>query len=156
MGGRGIPRQELLIYVLDVAHELDRFPHSGQICIIRPEEVLFVGKSVQIAEESVVETDRSGDVTMFVPLYSPPEVFEGRLHPTAQQYALAIVYQLMLTGTPPFNGRTAAQLTAQHIRLAPDVSSLPPMDRPIVSRALNKAPVDRYRNCVEFARALPQ
>ena len=43
----------------------------------------------------------------------------------SDQYSLAIVYQELLTGQRPFNGKNAAQLAQQHMNEEPELRSLP-------------------------------
>src|SRR5262249_12200552 len=72
------------------------------------------------------------------------------------QYSLAIVYQELLTGQRPFSGNNVRQLILQHLQAAPNLSSLPPEDRPIIARALAKVPDQRFPNCREMVRLLRQ
>src|SRR5262249_2332463 len=88
------------------------------------------------------------------PLYAAPELFLGSVSHSADQYSLAIVYQQLLTGTNPFQGRNSRQLMVQHVRGTPDLGSLPLSDRPHIARALSKAPADRFPSCSEFVDAL--
>src|SRR5262249_50118261 len=64
------------------------------------------------------------------------------------------VYQELLTGTLPFNGKNVRQLLFQHTREEPKLDPLPEHDRPIVARALNKDPDKRFKSCMEFVLAL--
>jgi Tubulin like len=88
------------------------------------------------------------------PTYAAPEMFSGKFSSYSDQYGLAIVYQEMLTGTRPFRGRTAAQLSEQHLRAYPTLSALAVPDQAIVGRALSKNPNDRFPSCGEMVRAL--
>jgi len=88
------------------------------------------------------------------PVYSPPELFDGKPNQHSDQYSLAIVYQEMLTGHRPFQGRTAAQLAAQHLHSPPDVSVLSLADQAIVARAISKHPLRRFAGCREFIKQL--
>src|SRR5262249_22645056 len=72
----------------------------------------------------------------------------------SDQYSLALVYAELLTGSFPYPGQTSPQLILQHVTAAPDLSQLPPGDRPAVARALAKQPAQRFASCSEFARAL--
>src|SRR5690606_36232318 len=63
-------------------------------------------------------------------------------------------YQVMLTGVPPFAGRTIAQLTAQHLSSKPDLSALSTADQAVVARALSKNPNARFPTCREFVDRL--
>src|SRR5262249_47242224 len=60
------------------------------------------------------------------------------------------------TGTRPFNGSNTRQRLMQHINGTPDLSALPPADKPIVAQALAKRPDDRWPSCSEMIRALRQ
>ena len=72
------------------------------------------------------------------PTYAAPEMFDGRPGRFSDQYSLAIVYQELLTGTLPFGGRTTAQLATEHLHKAPNLETLPAVERPIVAKALAK------------------
>ena len=80
--------------------------------------------------------------------------FAARPSPHSDQYSLAIVYQEMLTGTLPFAGGNAAELTLQHLNDEPELSALSSSDRYAVSRALAKDSQHRYNNCRDFIDAL--
>ncbi|MFK7820669.1 MAG: tubulin-like doman-containing protein [Planctomycetaceae bacterium] len=158
-GLRGIPRDELLGYLRDTADALDFMfeEHGLQHLDIKPENLLVQGKHVKVGDFGLakdVSVTNMSIVGGFTPLYAPPEIFEGQPSPSSDQYSLAIVYQTMLTGVPPFSGRTAAQLTAQHLRSTPDLSSLQPVDRPVIARALSKNPSARFPNCRQFVDEL--
>src|SRR5262249_38579489 len=88
------------------------------------------------------------------PLYAPPEVLTGRPSRYSDQYSLAIVFQEMLTGHTPFEGRNSAQLAAQHLHSIPSVSSLPIADQAVISRALSKKPEVRFPSCRDLIESL--
>ena len=83
-----------------------------------------------------------------------PEVLRGQPGSRSDQYSLALVYQELLTGTFPYDGKTPQQLMMHHIATKPNLGSLPPGDRPIVRRALSKKPEERYSSCLGFVQAL--
>ncbi|QDU37489.1 Tubulin-like protein [Maioricimonas rarisocia] len=154
-GHKGIPRDELMVYLRDAADALDFMfeQHGLQHLDIKPENLLVQGDHVKVGDFGLAKDIRHTAVSLvggFTPLYAPPELFEGEPNRTSDQYSLAIVYQVMLTGVPPFAGRTAAQLTAQHLRNTPDLSALQPVDRPVIARALSKNPLARFQNCRQF------
>jgi hypothetical protein len=60
----------------------------------------------------------------------------------------------MLTGTLPFVGSSAAELTLLHLNNEPDLMLLTAADRYAVSRALAKDPQHRYATCREFVDGL--
>jgi hypothetical protein len=158
-GKRGIPQAELLAYLKDAADALDFMcdTHGLQHLDIKPGNLLIQGGHLKIADfgliRDVTQTQQSM-IAGFTPMYAPPELFDGKPCRFSDQYSLAIVYQTMLTGIPPFSGRTAAQLASQHLRSQPDLSPMSPSERPAISRALSKNPNARFPTCREFVEAL--
>ncbi len=96
----------------------------------------------------------SGILGGVTPLYAPPETFSGSISGRSDQYSLAIVYQELLTGQRPFNGKNARALAQQHMNEEPELRALPEGERPVVARALSKDPAKRFPNCLAFVRAL--
>jgi serine/threonine protein kinase len=158
-GLNGIPRNELLGYLRDAADALDfmRDTHALQHLDIKPENLLLLAGHVKVADFGLVKDVRQSQASLvggMTPLYAAPEVFRGTPSPHSDQYSLAIVYQEMLTGTLPFAGGNAAELTLQHLNDEPELTALSATDRYVVSRALAKDPQHRYNNCREFIDAL--
>lgn len=158
-GQRGVSRDELLCYLRDAADALDFMfeEHGLQHLDIKPENLLLQGVHAKVGDFGLTKTvgaARHSQVKGFTPMYSPPELFDGCPDRGSDQYSLAIVYQTMLTGIPPFNGRTPSQLMAQHLKSSPDLSSLPPSDRAVVARALSKNPRTRFTSCRQFIEEL--
>lgn len=155
----GIPRDELLSYLRDAADALDFMSatHSLQHLDIKPENLLILSGHVKVADFGLVKDVRQSQASLvggMTPLYAAPEVFRGTPSRQSDQYSLAIVYQEMLTGTLPFAGESAAELTLHHLNDAPDIGALSGSDRYAVSRALAKDPQHRYATCREFVDAL--
>ena len=158
-GQKGIPRDQLLGYLRDAADALDFMhqEHGLQHLDIKPGNLLIQGGHVKVADFGLIKDIRQTNVSMiggFTPLYAPPELFEGQPNRASDQYSLAILYQVMLTGIPPFGGRTAAQLMAQHLSSKPDLTVLTPSDRSAVARALSKNAAARFPSCREFVDRL--
>lgn len=158
-GKRGVPQSELLVYMNDAAEALDFMcdAHGLQHLDVKPGNLLIQGGHLKVADFGLLRDVRQTQQSViagFTPMYAPPELFDGKPGRFSDQYSLAIVYQTMLTGVPPFNGRTAAQLASQHLRSQPDLSPLSPSERPAVARALSKNPTARFRTCREFVEAL--
>lgn len=156
----GIPRDELLVYMKDAAEALDCLTerHSLQHLDIKPENLLVVGDHVKVGDFGLVKELATRTLNSMMggmtPLYSAPEVFDDNPSPRSDQYSLAIVYQHMLTGHPPFPGRTPAQLAKQHTQAEPLLQSLNDGDRQVVRKALAKRPEQRFNSCREFVAAL--
>ena len=155
----GIPREELLGYMRDTADALDFLYESQHLqhLDVKPENLLLLSRHIKVADFGLAKHVDEVDGSMvggLTPLYAPPEMFDGRPNRHSDQYSLAIVFQHMLTGEPPFGGRTTAQLAAQHLRSKPIVSPLPEADQAAVTRALAKNPEKRFSCCRAFVDSL--
>jgi len=158
-GGHGIPRRELLRYMHDAAEALDfmtaqfRLQHMD----IKPSNLFLMGGRLKIGDFGLVREvcQLSGASTGGLsPAYAAPESFTSEVSLYADQYGLAIVYQEMLTGVRPFRGRTALQLSEQHLHAPPNLASLPSGEQAIIGRALAKDPNARFPTCSEMVQAL--
>jgi len=94
------------------------------------------------------------------PEYMAPELAEGEEADfRSDTYSLAIVLFEMLTGTPPFRGRSSIQTLRQHVEApVPSIIQLAPgvpegLEAPI-AKALAKKRSERYQSVREFAAAL--
>ncbi len=154
----GIPRDALLRYIRDAAEALDHMneKHNLQHLDIKPRNLFLVSDRVKVADFGLVKhLERAnaeglgGGVT---PLYASPETFSGKISGRSDQYSLAIVYQELLTGQRPFNGKNVRQLAQQHTQEEPELRALPEAERPIVARALAKDPAKRFPTCLSFLR----
>ncbi len=149
----------MLEYLYDAADALDYLNERFQLqhLDVKPGNFLIVGEHVKLADFGLVKDLGQVDQSMIgglTPVYAAPEVFDGRPSGASDQYSLAIMYQELLTGTRPFEGKTIAQLATQHIHTAPNLESLPPRDRTLVAKALEKNPQRRYSSCRGFVKAL--
>ena len=158
-GSCGIPRDVLLGYLHDAADALDYLHarHQLQHLDVKPGNLLIVGEHVKVGDFGLLKDLQDCDQSIvggLTPTYAPPELFDGRPSINSDQYSLAVMFQELLTGTRPFDGRTIAQLATQHIHAAPNIEALPPADRVAVARALEKNPDRRFDSCKEFIEAL--
>ncbi|HEY5315750.1 MAG TPA: serine/threonine-protein kinase, partial [Pirellulales bacterium] len=161
-GHAGIPRSELFAYLREAAEVLDllNFQYELQHLDVKPHNLFLVSNHVKVADFGLVSSLGSNGGTGAVqigavtPLYASPEIFLGNISRQSDQYSLAIVYQELLTGSLPFQGKNARQLLLQHTKQEPDLSALPEGDRAVVARALSKVPAERFRTCLDFVRAL--
>src|SRR6185437_2938289 len=102
----GIPREELLGYLLEAAEALDwmNFEHGLQHLDIKPHNLFVVSNHLKVADFGLVDRlgegepgsrgPRRGGVT---PIYAAPEILRGTISRQSDQYSLAIVYQQLLT-----------------------------------------------------------
>lgn len=158
-GLSGIPRAVLLMHLRDAADALDYIcqEHSLQHLDIKPENLLLVGGRIKVADFGLVKDLQDVHCSIvggLTPVYAAPELFDGRPNDRSDQYSLAIVYQEMLTGSLPFEGRTTAQLAAQHLHSKPRLDCLPAADQPAIAKALSKRPEQRFSSCREMVDQL--
>jgi eukaryotic-like serine/threonine-protein kinase len=106
-------------------------------------------------------TDTRAGMVMGTPYYMSPEQCEGRLEidQRADVYALGVVLFEMLTGKVPFGGDRYGDILYKHMTTRPPtarslVPALPQMVDAIVSRALAKAPSERFPSMGAFREAL--
>jgi serine/threonine protein kinase len=156
----GIPRDELLAYFADAAEALDMIAakYELQHLDVKPANLFIVAGHVKVGDYGLVAR-LDPDCTKathrgLTPKYVAPEVLKGQPCSRSDQYSLALVYQELLTGTFPYGGKSPQQLMMHHIGSRPDLSPLPPEDRPIVAQALAKKPEDRFGSCLGFVQAL--
>lgn len=156
----GIPRDDLLRFLRDAAEALDHMiqKHHLQHLDVKPRNLFLISDRVKVADFGLVkQLERHGGSGLMMgvtPLYASPETFNSKISEHSDQYSLAIVYQELLTGQRPFNGRNVRQLAVQHMSEPPELRVLPEAERPAVARALSKNPSDRFPSCLEFMRAL--
>jgi serine/threonine protein kinase len=158
-GWPGIPRDELLGYLQEAAEALDlmNIDYQLQHLDIKPQNLFLVRNHVKVADFGLVKDLEGMTATItsgITPVYAAPETFEGRVSRFSDQYSLAIVYQELLTGNRPFDGKCGRALLVQHVSQPPNLAPLPPAEQPIVGRALSKDPTKRFGTCSEFVEAL--
>ena len=94
------------------------------------------------------------------PDYCAPEQIRGvPLDGRADQYSLACMAFVLLTGNPPFRRPETMATLFAHLNdpvplLASYRGDLPPGTDAVLARGLAKVPQDRYERCGEFAAAL--
>ena len=91
------------------------------------------------------------------PAFMAPEQWRGQPQPVTDQYALAVMAYLLLTGRTPFSGRME-QVMHEHFMVQPQPPSslnptLSPLLDAVILRALEKEPAKRFPSILEFARA---
>jgi serine/threonine-protein kinase len=143
---------------------------------IKPENVMFfhgravvldfgIGKAVTAAaqhEDAEGRITQAG-VSLGTPTYIAPEQASGdpSLDHRADIYALGVVAYEMITGHPPFRGRTPQAIMAAHTKDLPEPLTARRPDIPqdlakIVMRCLEKSPGHRPRSASEIVRVLSQ
>jgi serine/threonine-protein kinase len=141
---------------------------------IKPENIMFfhdravvldfgIGKALLDASTGETELPRitQAGMSLGTPTYVAPEQAAGdpRLDHRADLYALGVVAYEMITGHPPFTGRTPQAVFEAHARTAPAPPHLRRPDVPralevIVMRCLAKERAERPASGRDIVRAL--
>lgn len=158
-GMTGIPRDELIGYMIEAAEALDYLAESCglQHLDIKPQNLFMVCNHLKVGDFDLVQELANPSATLtnrLTPLYAAPELFNGQISRYSDQYGLAIIFAELLTGRRPFNGVNARQLLIQHCSQPPQLDALSPSDQAAVGRALAKNPAERFASCLEFVAAL--
>jgi len=88
--------------------------------------------------------------------YMAPEVARGSYGCEVDIYALGIMLYEMLTGRVPFEGETQAEILMKHLSEKPDLSAVPPALQPVIAKALEKDPHQRYGDAKSLQAAFLQ
>ncbi len=97
--------------------------------------------------------------TLGTPAYMSPEQWRAEeLTGPADQYALAVMAYVLVTGNPPFDAPTPHALMYKHLNVPPPPINTVRSDvsrsvNGVIERALSKSPGDRYPDVQTFARA---
>jgi eukaryotic-like serine/threonine-protein kinase len=136
---------------------------------IKPENILLVDGQALVADFGIARAiERGGGpqltetgVSIGTPAYMSPEqsVGDKSLDARTDIYSLGTVLYEMLAGETPFSAPTAQAMIARRITETPRPlqqarETVPDAVAQAVSRALAKAPADRFATAAEFARAL--
>ena len=153
----GVPRDELLGYLSDVAATLDdvqqdyRLPHLA----LQPRHIVFNSDRTQVAQlgmTALLWPIQVKPAASLNPRYAAPELFEPGYHPTSDQYSLALIYAEMLMGVQPRPERLGGGRGQGKL----DLDLMPAFDRPVLARALHADPGQRFPSCREFIGALEE
>ncbi|TLY76333.1 MAG: hypothetical protein E6K43_02770 [Gammaproteobacteria bacterium] len=162
--------EEALRITRDVASAL-AYAHSHDVVHrdIKPENILLSGGEAVVADFGIARaiTQAAGSkltetgIPVGTPAYMSPEQASGGgpIDGRSDVYSLACVLYEMLAGEPPYTGPSAQVVIAKRFTdPVPSVRRLretvPPAVDAAITRALAKAPVDRFVTAAQFAEAL--
>jgi outer membrane protein assembly factor BamB/predicted Ser/Thr protein kinase len=146
---------------LDYAHRMGivhRDVKPSNILVGADDQAMLIDFGLaEISEHSLLTGDGA---VLGTPHYMAPEQAAGRsAGPQADQYALAAVAYELLTGAPPFYGRSATAVVHAHIYELPPPPTerrptLPAAVNAVLLRGLAKQPNERYASLADLLAAL--
>ncbi|HWB13909.1 MAG TPA: protein kinase [Pirellulales bacterium] len=169
--GIGIPVDELLAYVQQVAEGIDALNDpthaqgSRRVSLIhtdlRPANLLVFGNAVKVGNFAWCRTldGDEAEVAGMPPRTArptmPPELAAGRIHRRSDQYSLAASYVQMRTGNLLLEsglptGAASGALAGSSL----DMSNLSEAESEVVQRAMHADPRERYPSCRKLAAEL--
>src|SRR5438552_18739572 len=165
-----LPLEEAVRITREVASALS-YAHSHDVVHrdIKPENILLSGGEAVVADFGIARaiTQAAGSkltetgLPVGTPAYMSPEQASGGgpIDGRSDVYSLACVLYEMLVGEPPYTGPSAQVVIAKRFTdPVPSVrrlrETIPPAIDAAVSKALAKAPVDRFVTAAQFAEAL--
>ena len=167
-----LARAEVARIVMQIGDALQTAHSAGKVHgDLRPENIRYDPESQRVellnfktdARDGASDAQLTrGGFNMTGLLYTAPETLGGEsVTPSADQYGLATVAYLLLTGLLPYLARKPHEMLTQLSsqppiplnRARPDLQFAPPVEA-VIMRGLAKKPEDRYPNVQAFATGL--
>jgi TolB-like protein/Flp pilus assembly protein TadD len=166
---RTLPLGDALRVAREVGSALESAHRNGYVHRdVKPENILLSEGHALLADFGVAFASSAGmepitdvGLALGTPEYMSPEQASGErdLGVPSDVYSLACVIFEMLTGAPPFRGPNPRATMAMHVTKTPPSSratrpELPDSLDRVLTKALAKAPEDRYGTVSDFLAAL--
>src|SRR5688572_28377728 len=165
-----LPVEDAIAIGIGIAGALEYAHQQGVIHRdLKPENILLhagqplvadFGIALAVSNAGGTRLTQTG-ISLGTPQYMSPEQATGAdtLDPRSDIYSLAAVVFEMLTGDPPFTGKTTQAVIARVLtERAPSVRAtrprVPEQVDAAIEQALQKLPADRFRSAAQFADAL--
>ncbi len=176
-GGQQTP-EEVMAWLPTIADALDTVHKNGSLHRdVKPANLLFdnrgnavlsdfgIATAIGAADPDAPTQEVRAELTVvgtFVgsPAYAPPEAIDRILTPSYDQYSLATVVYLAVTGELPFSGKTNEAILVAKEKGGPPKIDHKKLKAPLsraadkaIMKGLSRQPTDRFETCTEFAEA---
>ena len=170
-----LPLSEAMRLLREIASALSYAHERGIVHRdIKPDNVLLSGGSAMITDFGVAKaisassnseagSNTSMGVALGTPAYMSPEQASAdpAVDHRADIYAFGVMAYELLTGQPPFSGRTPQGLLAAHVTESPELitrrrQTIPPALGALVMRCLEKRAADRPQTAMDLVHSLDQ
>ena len=170
-----LPLSEAMRLLREIASALSYAHERGIVHRdIKPDNVLLSGGSAMITDFGVAKAisassnsdganNTSLGVALGTPAYMSPEQASAdpNVDHRADIYAFGVMAYELLTGQPPFSGRTPQGLLAAHVTESPEHvtrrrQTIPPALGALVMRCLEKRAADRPQTAMDLVHSLDQ
>ncbi len=156
---KGLPIEQVRQWLQGIAAGIDFLHQRGLVHRdLKPANVFLQSGTVKIGDvglsKFISASQRSAQTqSVGTVYYMAPEVAKGSYGREVDVYALGIMLYEMLTGDVPFEGESTGEILLKHLTAQPDLSKLPTQLRPVIGKALNKDPRQRYSSAGALAQA---
>jgi serine/threonine protein kinase len=165
--GKPISARKVCAYLSQVAqaldflnarqHRIDGNPVGIQHCDVKPSNMLLFDETVKLADfglSVLTISTRQAHLPAGTLSYTAPEMFRSQLSDKMDQYSLAVCYCVLRSGQLPFPEINEFRASWPLRRPGPDLSTLPIKEQPILAKALQRVPQNRWTSCAEMMAQL--
>ncbi|MEZ6141808.1 MAG: serine/threonine-protein kinase [Zavarzinella sp.] len=125
---------------------------------IKPGNIFLENGEVKLGDyglsKTIVSTSLDHSVNVGTIYYMAPEMGRGTCTKQADIYSCGVMLYEMLTGELPFSGQSFTEVAMRHQTELPEMTKIPAEYLPIIAKALQKRPEDRYQNMEQMIREI--
>lgn len=153
---RPLPMQEVLRWMRGLCAGVTYMHERGIVHRdLKPSNIFGAGGTVKIGDiglsKFITASRRSAHTeSVGTVYYMAPEIARGRYGNEVDIYAIGIIAYELLSGNVPFDGESAGEILMKHLTQPPNLKAVPERLRPVIQRALAKAPQQRQRSVAAF------